>query len=78
MTEHTDSCIHPYPCVFLEDETLYCAIRDITGYINEIDREYVNEEGLGAYKPCKYYLGWNNAIDILTKHIENKAAGRIK
>jgi hypothetical protein len=78
MTEHTDSCTWPYPCVFLEDETCDCTINGKTGYKDEIDRNYADEQGLDAYKPCKYYLGWDNAIHILTKHIENKAAGWIE
>jgi len=70
MTEHADSCSWPEPCAFLECDSCYCLIPEKSGYNDEAERNYPDDKGLDAYKPCKYYLNWEKAIDILAKDCE--------
>jgi len=70
MSEHTDSC---FMCTFQECDSCDCVIPGKSGYESEEDRNF-DDNGYDGWKPCKYYLAWDNAIYILTKHVENKAA----
>mgnify|MGYP001470873891 CR=1 FL=1 len=73
MSEHTDSCSWPAHCAFLESESCDCLIPHKSGYKDEIERNYADGQGLDAYKPCKYYLTWEQAIEILSNACETRS-----
>jgi hypothetical protein len=74
MTEHTDSCSWPNACVFLEGDSHDCVISEKSGYESEELRNF-DDNGYDGWRPCKYYLTWEDAIKALTDHIEGKLQG---
>jgi len=75
MSEHTDSCSWPDPCAFLERDSSNCLIPDKSGYTCDENRNYADDRGMDAWKPCKYYLTWENALEILSDACENRDPG---
>lgn len=73
MADHCDSCTWPRPCVFVEYDSDNCVIPEKSGYKSEEDRNYADENGYDAYKPCKYYRSWEQAaIENLIDRIERE------
>lgn len=67
---YTDSCTYPKQCTFIEFDSCDCVIHEHSGYESEEERNYADENGYDAYKPCKYYLNWEKAIEILIDHVD--------
>ena len=72
MADHCDSCSWPCSCTFLEYDSDNCVIPEKSGYKSEEERNYADEHGYDAWKPCKYYRTWEQAIKILIDHIERE------
>lgn len=69
MIKHTDHCWH---CCVQKCDSCDCLISSRSGYESEYDRNYADPEGLDAYRPCKYYVKWEEAIEVLEKHCEGR------
>jgi Lar family restriction alleviation protein len=66
MINHIKDCSY---CTFQEFDSCNCLISEKSGYEFEEERNF-NDDGYDGWLPCRYYLKWEDAIDILIRYID--------